>query len=736
MFKILLIQNLNEMRNYSYADCRNTILGFGFDVELYTMENIDRIPVAMADGTADCILFASNSLNDKVIREYVCSEGFREAFHRFVDEGKACLILHQNSVTTKYGITEPFPFIEETSTCCLNSLFHKPDEVELSFQDCFYQQYFAFPHSVSFQDIQDQSSHAHLLGLYWTTMALSNNDFWVPVLKDSKGENLMVKALKHKILYSSLLLDWQEHSQLLNNVLINLIVDNNSLAILECAESDSLGYNYFLHSLRSSKLHYLKYDIDRPDYAFGYNTLVKNIGLGLHSTLLVTSNAKGKLSSQAYEQFKRQGVKIIEMQEEAEVNKDSFVIHSAEKSIKCYLNETELKIQQMLVGGFINNSFIKTIDVLMVLMDFQKIGITKGSYNQDNLKRITKLIADRIDSNGSFDNTFGATCKALWYFRTFYGAEDKTTRRIWDYIQENHPENIGLIRESLNYLTACHLMGQSEQLLIQEDTKLIQEEHFQIFVTENGLKNSPLQFNEYDVLAVFKIGQMTKNPIVLQNILEYIRRNMSGGQILNSQLTAAYAHNFIGYYRHIQNSIKLSDQEKTVLLGQIQSVLFEMIARLKHDLGHLIETDTDNKFVDVQLYVIRTLYEFETIVSFPITDLIDLVYTSGNYPQLMLELQNSIDKVQDSRIETEKYREDIKQYKKYKPFEKLFYVFLGLSIALLYVTITLLLEVLRYSETGDRVKELLFESWPAAFSAIVVPVIVKIYHKIRGKKQS
>ncbi len=732
MFKVLLIQNLNEMRNYSYADSRSAVSSFGFDVSLFTMENIEKIIDAMNDD-ADCIMFAANSLNDKVIREFVYGERFISAFREFTAAGKACLILHQNGITTKYGETNPFPFIEETPTYCLNALFKNPEDVELSFNDCFYRQFFEFPYAVTFDDILKQASSRDLRGLYWTSMALQNNDFWVPVLKDSKDNNIIVKAAKHNIIYCSLVLDWQGHTRLLNNMLINLIVNNNSLAILECGENDSLGYNYFLNSLSSSKLHFLKYNIECEKCEFGYETLVKNIKLGLHSTVLVTSGAKGKLSAEIYDSFKRYGVKIIEMQDERESQKDSFVIHSAEKSIKCYLNETELKVQQMLVSGFINKSFIKTIDVLMILTDFQKLGLTKGTYNKENLKRITSLISARICDNGSFDNTFGATCKALWYFNEFFGPNDKQTKQIWKYIEENHPENIGLIRENLNYLTSCYLMRGANEALLKADRNLLTDDKFKPFVTVGGLRNCTVSYNEYDILAVLKIGQMTDEPVVLQNILEYIRRNMVQGQLLNSQLTAAYAHNLIGYYQKIKAK-ELEADKKNELLSGIQSVLFEMIARLKRELSELIEEDKDSKFIDSQLYIIRTLYEFEAIVSFPITDLIDLVYTSGNYPQLMLELKNSISKAQDSRIETDKYKEDIKQYKRYKPFEKLFYIFLGVSVALLWVSITLLLEVLRADDAGARIKEVIINAWPAAFSAVVVPVIVKIYNKIKGKK--
>lgn len=43
MYRILLVQNLSEMRNYAYTDARSMLQSIGFDYELFTMENISDI---------------------------------------------------------------------------------------------------------------------------------------------------------------------------------------------------------------------------------------------------------------------------------------------------------------------------------------------------------------------------------------------------------------------------------------------------------------------------------------------------------------------------------------------------------------------------------------------------------------------------------------------------------------------------------------------------------------------
>ena len=89
MFKIALVQNISEMRNYSYADLRKDLRGLGEEIQHFTRENIAYLPAALNVKHTDCVLFASNVFNDKAIYSFVTEESFVSAFEKYVSLQKA-----------------------------------------------------------------------------------------------------------------------------------------------------------------------------------------------------------------------------------------------------------------------------------------------------------------------------------------------------------------------------------------------------------------------------------------------------------------------------------------------------------------------------------------------------------------------------------------------------------------------------------------------------------------------
>ena len=67
MFKIALVQNISEMRNYSYADLRKDLHELGFETQNFTRENISLLSSVLSTSQTDCVVFASNVFNDKSI---------------------------------------------------------------------------------------------------------------------------------------------------------------------------------------------------------------------------------------------------------------------------------------------------------------------------------------------------------------------------------------------------------------------------------------------------------------------------------------------------------------------------------------------------------------------------------------------------------------------------------------------------------------------------------------------
>lgn len=718
MYRILLVQNLSEMRNYAYADARSMLQAMGFDYELFTMENITALSGRLLDGGSDLLLLASNCLNDVVVKDYLFGETFRSAFAAYLALGKPCLILHQNGIANK-SPENPFPFLVTELPYQLKPNYKTADGIEdLNFSGCFFREYFEFPHKVLPRDIIKQcQEEQYPKGLHWTALDDENKQ-WLPILKSSAGLPIISKCSGLPVVYSSLLLDMQEHSRLLENIIINLIVSNNSLAILGNDHMESLGYNYFLNALKASKLHYIIY---REDGKPSCQDLFNNIRLGLHSTLLIAPEAK-KIIKDDYENITAQGVKIIEIKSEDIDKKDSYIIHATEKNIRCAFAETEVKIQHMLLSGFINGSFIKTIDVLKILLQFQQLGVAKGAYNKETLSLITSMIEKRIKPNGSFDDTSLASVKALWYYKNIVGEDDPIAKKLENYVTtytKNYSVHLREFVEELKTTIPFSLgglsWGNAQQL---REMDVVQD-----FMVDSFDRQR--RYNEYDVLAVLEVAGLLRDTTILKNVLAYLENNLSHGLILNTHLTATFTNALIEQYN------QLPDNEP--LKGQMQNLLFEMVAYLKKELDVLLKTDTDDKYIDTTLHIVQALYAFETIVSFPITDLINLVFRSGNYPNLILEFGKSIADIQQTRLEVGKYKDDIKAYKNLRSYRTWFYVFAGLSVVLFYLCVSLLLTAMNYEDFWETLKASLVEAWPALFSGALIPFVKVLSKRIRGK---
>lgn len=713
MYRILLVQNLSEMRNYAYADARSMLQSMGFDYELFTMENISDIAGSLLSGDSDLLLLASNCLNDVVVRDYLFGDEFRSAFSAFVSQGKPCLILHQNGIARK-SPEDPFPFLVTEMPYKLTSNYKEAEGIQdLSFTGCFYREYFEFPNKVLPRFIIRQcQEEQYPKGLHWTALEDEHKQ-WLPILRSSADIPLISKHTSQPVVYSSLLLDLQDHRKLLENIIINLIVNNNSLAILGNDHMESLDYNYFLNALKASKLHYIIY---REDGKPSCEDLFANIKLGLHSTLLIAPEAK-EIIKNDYESITAQCVKIIEIKSEDIDKRDSYIIHATEKNIRCAFAETEVKIQRMLMGGYINGSFMKTIDVLKILMEFQEMGITKGSYNKETLRLITSLIEQRIKPNGSFDDTSLPSIKALWYYKNIAGENEPIARKLENYVTtytKNYSVHLRELVEELKTVGELSLDA-AQQLRKQEVVK--------DFMVPSLDKHK--RFNEYDVLAVLEVAGLLHDTTILRNVLRYLEENLSHGVILNTHLTATFTSALIAQYN------LLTDNEP--LKGQMQDLLFEMVAYLKKELDALLETDTDDKYIDTTLHIVHALYAFETIVSFPITDLINLVFRSGNYPNLMLEFGKSIADILQTRMEVGKYKDDIKAYKNLRSYRTWFHVFAGISVFLFYLCVSLLLTAMNYDDFWATLKDSLVDAWPALFSGALIPFTKVLVKRIRGK---
>lgn len=699
MFKIALIQNLSEVRNYSYADLRGDLHKMNFQVVNYTRENIHQL-ITELDETVDCVLFASNSLNDNKIYEYVCTEEFVNVFQQYLNHKGAALVMHQNSLKEKQN---PLPFVDEK----IDKLEKNYAGENLSFRknDRFSEQFFAFPNPISVEEITKNCfRNSALSGLYWMLLRANPED-WSPILLDGNG-NAVISKMRHKnVIFSSVLLDYQKHKSLLQNVLINLMIDNVSLAILESEAPETLGFSYFLNSLDIGKRYYKRYSNNKE----GIRRLLNNVQLGIHSAVLVNNKDLAELSEDILSTIDRYGVKLIQVNDKDYDSKsDSFTVHSVDKSIPLRFSKIELQIQEELSGGFVSGSFMKTVEVLKKIKEFEEEGLTKGNYTKESISHVMDMIASHICEDGSYDKTFGATCKALWLFSEFLGKNDKRTMATYKYIKSQN--NIESIRE--NFERHYILSG------FEKDSKQYLEENCAKAIGE-VIHNKFSTITEYDFLTILKVALGIKEEAVLKELFVYIKSNTaSNGEFFNSYVTAIVLSYMIDMYQLI------ADEKYR---EQIRELLFDMVMFLR-------SVDSEKMSIEEVLEIICALYKFETVVSYPVSDLTELIFKTGTFPKDYHDFEKQINNYEKSRMEMDQMMHSNKEMEQENHalhiYKKGFFIAISALAVVIYLAVFMLIVL---ANTSDNIFETLFEtiaeSWLSMFSLLIVPIFSYVFNK-------
>lgn len=705
MFKIALVQNLSEMRNYSYADLRKDLQNMHFQVISITKDNLEALDQAIAQGV-DCVLFASNSLNDSKIYEYVCREAFIEAFETYLAAGGATLVLHQNNLKEKEN---PLPFID-TDIKKLEKNYAGAN-VELKINEKHAPQYFSFPNQVTEADISDQCfQNTGLSGHYWLLLR-GNEEDWKPILTDNYGNNVIASYQNRRVIFSSVLLDFQKHTKLLHNILVNLIVDNMSLAILQEKERNSLGFSYFLNSLENSKLYYKRYKCEDKDL----EELRSNIRMGIHSAIMINKRCRKYLSDALLQDIDEYGVKLIQVNDHKLDQSDSFTVHSVDKSVSLQFAKAELQIRAELEEGFVSGSFMKTADVLMKLKEFEKKGMTNGRYDKADITHVLEKISAKMDVDGSYDRTFGATCKVLWVFAEFLGKDNKLTQASRKYVQGNNRNDS--LREHLEKHYVLSIFEKDPQAYLKAQCfEKIQE----------VIKKRFSDISEYDFLAILKVALAIRNEQQLIDLFDFVKNSASdNGEIFNCYVTSNIATALIEMNQYI------SDKQYQ---DSIRKKLFEIVIYLR-------QVKTDTMSIDEHIQLLSALYLFEKEVSFPVNDLTELIFKTGTFPHDYHIFERQVSHYQKARQHYDQMVSDsqkaIDENKVLKPYKRAFFLVLTMLVVAIYLMVYM---VIAYHEADVPIFRSVIlkiaETWPSLFTILVIPLVSKIYDRFIKKRDS
>lgn len=613
MYEVALIQNQSEMSHYSYADARSMLEEFGYQSVLYTAQNIDELDADLTRLKFDAIIFASNALNDKTIRENVMSDEFKSAFENFIKNGKACLILHQlrmaqDNLSLKF-IPTPLSNIQPK----VRDEKEKASKGELHLTSiakdhaCL-----LYPHTINIDKVKDRClSFRSLKGLYWHYWGNVSGTDWDILLYDVDQhgfERPLIISSKEpepfRIVLCSLTLDWQKQKRLLQNFLTYVVEGKHNTAILKDFRNVSVGFEYFVECLKAQKYPFRIYDIDQ-----NLKDVERNIRNGVHTIIIFGPFVEEKKLSNKIllliKHYVNEGrVKLVNITQDEKLKR--FYIAGRERFAHRLLHDLELKVQKELSAGYIDGSFWSTVESLQILNEISSY--TKSRYDKQILGRVLE-IANTHDRNGSYDEVFGVSCALAWLRVT--------------YLETGHSD------------TQCTLKWIRDNLKDYEDREKVLAYFTMIDITvatndeETSLRNLLIdlqvkleRLSEIDLIvylkAVVKIG--IKDIIV--SIIRYLRKKQKNGCWVDLATTATAVTALLDALQFL----KREDPTEYVRTREIlEPMIFKSIIYIQNTIEKKSESVTypwDNK-ASTSLKCIQAWLKFEDLIDLPVRELID-----------------------------------------------------------------------------------------------------------------
>jgi hypothetical protein len=735
MYTVALIQNQSEMSHYGYGDARPLLKEFGYHFVLYTAQNIDDLAEELRRAKFDAIIFATNALNDKTIRENVMSDDFMKSFDVFIKNRKGCLILHQIRMSEENILPEFLP--KPLSDIQLIRRDKKENESDGNFyltsivphHVCF-----CYPHTLKIEEVKDQSlSFRSLRGLYWHYFGNVRGEDWDILLYDVGPSGLerplivTSKESEHfRIVLCSLPLDWQKQKRLLQNILTYVVEGKHYTAILKDSQKTNIGFEYFIDCLKSQKYPFSIYNIDQNLDDFERNIRTDIHGIIIFDPFVNVEKRDKRIASLITDHINKGKVKLIGITHENELT--SFFIAGREKFALRLLHDLELKIQNELEKGYIDGSFLSTIESLQTLNEISSY--TKSKYDAQVFRKVLEK-SDTHDRDGSYDRAATATCGLLWLRSTYVSPTDESTQRSLQWIRANldYLEDRDKVF-AYHTVVDCGVATNDERaslknLLIAQQSKLEHLSEIDLVV----YLGAAIKINATDITAsiVKQLMEIQQEGcfVDLATTATAVTTLLDASKLLRMKDSATYA------------SMK-GDLERLIF----KSILY--IQNARDDLSNRIMYPWDNK-ASTSLKCIQAWLKFEALIDLPVHELIDALKSYSITERMMSATKTSLrilddlkKKIDDLRSENETLSQEksklsaeskkhgrISKQNKYLGFAFLstLYVLLSIVVASLYLGLN--------TSINDILSFAFIKGWPfhVAFLTLIVAVFGVIYYK-------
>lgn len=434
MYRVALVQNQSEMAHYAHADARMLVGSLGYQIELFTAENISSLGDRLCEPGIDAVVIGSNALNDRIIREAFIEESLGNGVRELLDRGGGVLALHQQRLASEPGsgfgfLPEPFDTVESTT----RPEVERVSVGELRFPEAAMKHVARlFPRVLMAKEVKRVAlSSPSIPGLYWHFWDYPSLANWDILLEDSSvGDSrplviVSKETSAHRIVLAALPLDWHDQIDFLANLLVYSVTGRRSTAILRNQNEPNSTYSYFVESMEARRSPFELYDIGISN---DVDRVSRLIGDGVHGTLVLldgldlTKLPVSELGSQVRDRVSRGELKLVTIRRDDE-GLPEFTVNSREAYAKRLLAMAELATQSQLRVGNIDGSFWLTVESLQAL---DEIPETSGTY--ESIVNVVIDLASTHDRDGSHDEVFGSTCALYWLRSRFLGEEDRQTQ--------------------------------------------------------------------------------------------------------------------------------------------------------------------------------------------------------------------------------------------------------------------------------------------------------------------
>ena len=281
-------------------------------------------------------------------------------------------------------------------------------------------------------------------------------------------------------------------------------------------------------------------------------------------------------------------------------------------------------------------------------------------------------------------------------------------------------KNKGLLSKA--YEEYFHQGGFPELISSEENPKEYMRLHCQERI-QKVIDSDYAAITEFDFLSIMRAALIVGDEDMLMELLSFVQRNTkANGEVFDLYTTSVISTFLIDFYNKVENQ-----QRK----NRIRRLLFEQIMYMQ-------SADHSHMSIEEEVQYVCALYEFESEVSFPVSDITELILSAGRLPREFHNLDKQIRFYEKSResidallMENDNVNKENMTLKKYKIS---FYACLTIAFVLLYVAIYLLIII---SDEGMPLITTLFgkikETWVSLFTLIIVPVASYIYNKFLKK---